>query len=123
MLITKDAICELPYNDELKNVKWSESTLCTWLNTEFFKSFSEEQAESILLTNIDGVENKVFLLSQKEVKSIKESSILKCDKEWWLCTQSKNNTLFVNTNGKVDKTGENVVKAKGVRPVIWLNLE
>ena len=123
MLITKDAICELPYNDELKNVEWSESTLCTWLNTEFVKSFSEEQAESILPTKIDGVENKVFLLSQKEVKAIKDSAILKCDKEWWICTQSKNNALFVNTSGKVNKTGENVVKAKGVRPVIWLSLE
>ena len=123
MLIAKDAITNLPYNNELKNVEWGESSLCRWLNTEFITSFSNDQVASIITTEVDGAENKVFLLSEKEFKKIKDKSLVKSDVDWWLCTKEDSKALFVEPSGKVNEDGENVVRAKGVRPCIWVSLE
>lgn len=35
LLIAKDSVCELPYNDEIKDVKWNECSLNDWLNNEW----------------------------------------------------------------------------------------
>ncbi len=123
MLISKNVITELPYNNELKNVVWGDSSLCNWLNTEFIISFSDDQVISLINTEIDGVENKVFLLSEKEFKKIKDKKLVKLEVDWWLCTKKDSAALFVEPSGKVNKDGENVVRAKGVRPCIWVSLE
>lgn len=123
LLIANECITELPFNNELKNVEWSESTLCDWLNNEFIIAFSSEQLESIITTNVDGLDSKVFLLSDDEADDIEDNSIFECEKSWWLRTKSDNNALFIEPSGRTNYEGENVIRAKGVRPCIWISLE
>lgn len=124
LLITKDAVCELPYNDEIKNISWSESTLCQWINNEFIKSFSEEQQATIIPQKIDGNEYKIFILKKSDVNSIKDKNILASNCDWWLLSKGANqtNAMYVSQNGTLNEQGETVVRAKGVRPCIWIEL-
>ena len=124
LLIAKDSVCELPYNDEIKAVEWNESSLYKWLNGEFVQSFSEEQQSNILSQKIDGVECKVFLLQKSDIRSIESKKILASNQDWWLLTEAKESAkaMFVSKNGELNKDGEAVVRAKGVRPCIWIEL-
>lgn len=124
LLIAKDSVCELPYNDEIKDVEWNESSLYKWLNGEFVQSFSEEQQSNILSQKIDGVECKVFLLQKSDIKSIENKKILASNQDWWLLTKAEEQAkaLFVSKTGNLNEDGETVVRAKGVRPCIWIEL-
>ncbi len=123
LLIAKNVVCELPYNNEIKNVSWNESSLCKWLNGEFIESFSENQYAQVLETNTDGENFRVFLLSKEETEKLEEQSLLSCDKDWWLRSKAENNAVYVSENGTVSDDGDSVVHAKGVRPCIWINLK
>lgn len=123
LLISQEAICELPYNNEIKDVSWQESSLCNWLNNEFIGSFSEKQLAGILTTNIDGDDCKVYLLSQEETEDLEDKSILASEKDWWLRTKADINAVYVTESGVIVEDGETVVRAKGVRPCIWINLK
>ncbi len=125
LLISQNSICELPYNDEIKNVSWNESSLNFWLNNEFMSAFSVEQSSNILETDVDGNKYKVFLLSKEEIDDIENKKILKSDKDWWVRTKAETNTnaMFVSNTGKLSEIGDEIVRSKGVRPCIWLDLE
>ncbi len=123
LLIAQEAICELPYNDEIKDVAWQESSLCNWLNNEFINSFSEDQLADILTTNIDGADCKVYLLSKEEAEDLEDKSILSSEKDWWLRTKESVNAMYVTASGEVVEDGETVIHAKGIRPCIWINLK
>lgn len=124
LLIAKDSVCDLPFHDEIKNVKWSESSLYSWLNNDFINAFSENQLSSIIATSVGGVKSKVLLLGEDDIEDIENKAILKSNNDWWLCTkaETETNAMFVTQNGKLTKEGEVVVRAKGVRPCIWIGL-
>ena len=123
LLIAQVAICELPYNDEIKDVTWQESSLCSWLNNEFIDSFSEEQLAGILTTDVDGADCKVYLLSKEEAEDLEDESILSGEKDWWLRTKADVNAVYVTASGEIVEDGETVVRAKCVRPCIWIDLK
>lgn len=123
LLIAEESICELPYNDEMKNVTWEESSLYDWLNNDFIRSFSDEQLADILTTKVDGNDSKVFLLSQEEAKKLEDQSILSSEKDWWLRTKTETNAMYVASTGNIVETGESIVHAKGIRPCIWIDLD
>ena len=124
LLIAKDSVCDLPFNDEIKNVEWSESSLCAWLNNDFMNAFSENQLSSIVAEKIDGTDHKAFLLEENDIEDIENKKVLSSNSDWWLRTKAKaeTNAMFVTKNGQLIKDGENVVRAKGVRPCIWIKL-
>ena len=124
LLIAKDSVCDLPYNDEIKNIQWSESSLESWLNDEFINAFSEDQLSSIVAEDVDGVKSKVFLLGENDIVNIENTTVLNSNKDWWLCTkaEAETNAMFVTKNGELNREGESVVRAKGVRPCIWIEL-
>lgn len=123
LLITKESICELPYNDEIKDVTWQGSSLCRWLNNKFIGSFSEDQLADILTAKIDGADCKVYLLSEKEAENLEDESILSSEKDWWLRSKTGVNAVYVTASGEIVEDGETVVRAKGVRPCIWIDLK
>lgn len=123
LLIAKDAVCELPYNNAIKNVSWKNSSLNKWLNNDFLTAFSKEQQEDILSTKIDSSNCKVFLLSQDEAEDLEDESILQSENDWWLRTKSETNAIFVTKSGSIEEDGKAVVISKGVRPCIWLDLK
>lgn len=124
LLISQDCITDLPYNDELQDVSWNDSTLCAWLNGEFLSVFSDEQLADLVETETEGVVSKVFLLSTSEVQSIGRRTALQCGHNWWLRTEgTAAEAKYVNENGTVVNSGDSVVRANGVRPCIWISLE
>lgn len=125
LLIAKDSVCELPYNDEIKNVDWNDSSLGFWLNNEFMTAFSVEQSSDMIETDVDGNKCKVFLLSDEDISNIENKKILISDKDWWIRTKAEDGTkaMFVSNTGKLSKFGDEVVRSKGVRPCIWLDLK
>ncbi|MCL2748395.1 MAG: DUF6273 domain-containing protein [Oscillospiraceae bacterium] len=70
LLITKDIIGQRPFNTERnKKTFWSSCTLRTYLNGEFYDSFSEADRNRIAITKLldEWDEAKIFLLSIQEV--------------------------------------------------------
>lgn len=122
LLISKEPVCELPYNDELKNVSWNDSFIYEWLNSHFLQSFSQDQLQAILSAKIDGNNIKVFLLSEDEAENLEDDSILSCETDWWLRTKSDTNAVYVMANGQIEEDGDTVIRSKGVRPCIWIDL-
>ncbi len=145
LLITGEPICELPYNEDIENIEWNDSSLNTWLNSTFINSFSDEQKARIQDTEFEGEKNKVFILSEEDIYIIIDTSIfegrrwrhfsreqliekslevLKCSSDWWLCTRSRSgtNAMYVDTDGEIVLKGDEIVRAKGVRPCIWIEL-
>ena len=123
LLIAAEAVDELQYNKEVKNVKWNDCSLKEWLNSDFLESFSEEQLQDIIATDVDGVDNKVFLLSENEVEELEDTFSVSAEKDWWLRTKDGTNAVYVSANGEIIEDGDQVVRAKGIRPCIWIDLK
>ena len=125
LLITKEPIAEKPFHDEIKKVTWETSYLRTWLNEEFFASFSDAQKDQILATNTGSVEDKVFLFSLDEMVELvnSEKITFKTTDEWWTRTSSEDGIMYATAKGWVKAAGDQVVRDKGVRPAIWISLE
>lgn len=123
LLIAAEAVDELQYNEEVKNVKWNDCSLKEWLNSDFLESFSEEQLQDIIATDVDGVDNKVFLLSENEVEELEDTFSVSAEKDWWLRTKDGTNAVYVSANGEIIEDGDQVVRAKGIRPCIWIDLK
>lgn len=124
LLITRELIAEKPFHDEIKKVTWETSYLRTWLNEEFFNSFSDAQKDQILATNTGSVEDKIFLFSQDEMDELANSEQITfmATDEWWTRTSSENGIVYVTSRGWVNADGDQVVRDKGVRPAIWISL-
>lgn len=125
LLITKEPIAEKPFHDEIKKVTWETSYLRTWLNEEFFNSFSDAQKDQILATNTGSVEDKIFLFSLDEMNDLvrQEKITFKTTDEWWTRSSSEDGIMYATVKGWVKAAGDQVVRDKGVRPAIWISLE
>ncbi len=66
LVLSKGVITYLPFNDKDEAVTWENCTLRNWLNNEFIKEFSNLERERILETDVDGITDKIFLLSKQE---------------------------------------------------------
>ena len=122
LLIAKEPICELPYNNEIKDVTWQNSSLFSWLNNDFSESFSKDQLSNISTTKVDDADCKVFLLSKEEAENLKDNPVLTAGTDWWLRTKAEVNAVYVTASGEIVEDGETVVHAKGVRPCVWIEL-
>lgn len=119
LLITRNTIDEMAYHTEFKAIEWKDASIREWLNGEFYNSFDEKEKARIIKTGKDNV----FLLSDKEVKKYEELKNAKTS--WWLKTngEEKTKSMYVSSNGTINKEGDIVTKLHGVRPAIWLDLE
>lgn len=97
LVITKDAVCEKAFDENNKN-NFNNSTLRTWLNTEFIQMLKDGGADvdalvefTIDLTSDDGLKdygvstNKVALLTCDMYRQFR-SFIPNLDDWWWLAT-------------------------------------
>ncbi|MDO4608269.1 MAG: DUF6273 domain-containing protein [Clostridia bacterium] len=124
LLITEEPIAEKPFHDTIKKVTWETSYLRTWLNGEFLNSFSTEQKNQIIATNTGSTEDKIFLSSLDEMVELvnAEKITFKTTDEWWTRTSSEDGIMYATSNGWVKAVGDQVVRDKGVRPCIWIDL-
>lgn len=122
LLITKEPVTQMAFHDDVKNITWETSAVREWLNHDFLQGFSAEQQADILIDKTNGLEDKVFLLSEEEYNSYPNIDF-KTTSDWWLRTKTDSGMMFVyGGSGEVNTTGDGVVRAKGIRPCIWINL-
>lgn len=88
LVISKDALDCIPYNDEYIDITWENSNVREWLNNDFYnKAFSDDEKNIINTTNVaadkNGTHNtepgistkdKIFLLSSLEASEYFESN-------------------------------------------------
>lgn len=123
LLIAEKPIAQKPFHDEIKKVTWETSSLRAWLNSEFIESFSAEQKNQILVTETLKTSDKVFLLNTEEIDELSKSVNFSTSEEWWTRTAIDNCIIYMSSTGWLKAEGDQVVRDKGVRPAIWINLK
>ena len=120
-----------------QSVTWEKSDLRGLLNEVFYpEAFSEEEQDKILKAAVDGVCDRVFLLS------VEEARWYFCDDEervtiptpyacrrgarqgWWLRDRGMNGGYAADVleNGEICSEGEEVYEPGGVRPALWVRI-
>ena len=122
------------YNDSYANVTWENCSLRTYLNNDFYNSFSADDRAKIVSThnsnpnnpdyNTSGgneTEDYIYLLSIEEAIAL-DSSIRGIGSWWWLRSPGQNSShaAFVNEDGYVYAGGLSVDDENGVRPALNL---
>ena len=134
-LLMKNNLMKKAYNDSYTDVTWETCTLRTYLNGEFYNSFSSEDKAKIALTHNtnpnnpnystsggNATEDYIYLLSIDEANDL-DSSIRASGSVWWLRSpgETSNDAVIVNVDGNVLMFGDFGNYENGVRPA--LNLE
>lgn len=153
LLISKYILdCQM-FNEVYGECTYDSSSIRKWLNDDFLtKAFTEEEQAKLLVTTVmaeadstgSDVEDKVFLLSESEVKAYLVSDELKLAKAtafaenagvmvngngigaWWLSSMGTGfrAALYVNEKGEIPADGRGVdYVLYGVRPAIWISAE
>ena len=159
LLLSKYVLDSKPYNEELEEVTWETSDIRQWLNNEFyttaFNKAEKAKIQTSLIKNEDNseygtsgendTEDKVFLLSKKEAKTLfsnNEEKIAKATEYaeksgvyvneekvagWWLRSPGDNSdsAAVVYSYGWGYRYGYDVYYSYGggVRPALHLNLQ
>ena len=158
LLLSKYVLDAKPYNKEWEDVTWETSDIRQWLNNEFyttaFNKAEKAKIQTSLIKNEDNskygtsggndTEDKVFLLSKKEAKTLfsnngeriakateyAEKSGVYVNEEkaawWWLRSPGNDSSSAaeVNKYGWVRGRGYYVDdNSDGVRPALHLNLQ
>lgn len=137
LVITKEAVCEKAFDENNKN-NFNNSTLRTWLNTEFIQMLKDGGADvdtlvefTIDLTSDDGLKdygistNKVALLTCDMYRQFR-SVIPNLDNWWWLATAYSTESngygsfaRLVSSDGSL-YYGSAYTGTRGVRPAFVL---
>lgn len=136
LVISKYCLEQMPFNSTLASVTWKNSTIRTWLNSDFYNNaFSSEERSKIFNTTFstDGIEttDKVFLLDEEDAGFL-PISILKAEATdyvftthcyWFLRnTGSVSNAAYVSYDGELGYY-ENVDREWWIRPVMWIDVD
>ena len=121
LLITKDSVEKIAFNDEVKNITYENSTIRDWLNSDFINDFSTGQEERIL-KQTENSDDGIFILNKEEYDVYSKNLSLNIGTDWWLRTKTPAGMMFVTADGDLNESGESVVRAMGVRPCVWINL-
>lgn len=138
LLVKKTAIQDQPYNLSLQDITWENSSLRKYLNTDFLKTtFSKEEQNNILPTNIANNDNTVYGTDSGNdtVDSLFVLSIEEADKYMsvfknfksnsWLRTSGNtaDSAAFISYDGAVMDYGYNVTSIDfTAAPALWFNI-
>ena len=159
LLLSKYVLDVKPYNEEWEAVTWQTSDIRQWLNNEFyttaFNKSEKAKIQTSLIKNEDNsehgtsgendTEDKVFLLSEKEAKTLfsndderiakatgyaEKSGVYVEEKKesvWWLRSPGdigSDSAALVISDGWIISSGMRVNDdSDGVRPALHLNLQ
>ena len=133
-LLMKESFTNKAYNDSSTDITWENCTLRSYLNNDFYNTFSDEDKAKIALTHNENPNNPqhgtdggndtddyIYLLSLDEAYALDES-IRNISSNWLLRSPGYKSTLaaVVNKNNDVYPYGLNVNKNYGVRPALTL---
>lgn len=146
LLLSRNTVGEMPYNNEFCYTTWEECSLRAWLNGEYLETeFSERERELIKKVTVVNSNNEeygtsggndtsdmVFLLSIEEVNQlvVSEEKRMATNPEgeqvwWWLRTPGYNSSIAtdVHCDGTIYDYGFDITTACGtVRPAIWVDV-
>jgi len=138
LLLMKDILeKQRPYNEEERYITWEECTLRSYLNVEFYSSFSPAERARIVQTTIDNSSNRtdggnatsdyIFLLSLSEVKHYFPiaSYRARISADSWMLRSPgyrQGTVMTVATYGEIDD-GWPVYLGYGIRPAMWIKLD
>ena len=115
----------MPFNSTLASVTWKNSTIRTWLNSDFYNNaFSSEERSKIFNTTFstEGVEttDKVFLLDEEDasflplsIRKAKATDYVSTTHCYW---------FLRNTGSASNAAYENVDREWWIRPVMWIDV-
>jgi len=141
LLLSKYAIDGKAYNNK-SDASWSNSSLREWLNNGFLSTAFNAAAQRSIITssiNTDGTvtNDRVFLLSESEVKKYLNNSQCKASVtdyasqvlhpdnryvKWWLRGKGEGDgcACYVSPFGDVSKYGDTCTTKLGIRPAMWV---
>lgn len=115
LLLAKEPVIQMPISNQIEKIDWKDSTLKEWLNHDFVTEFTEEQKAKIVN------KNGVFLISQNDFKKYEDTDF-SATSDWWLSTKSDSGFMYVEKNGTINENGDMAIRAKGIRPAIWISI-
>lgn len=134
LLIMNIPLKDIMFHSFLENVTWENSSLRYWLNNDFMNSFSNEEKQNILLTDIKMDDNEmyqvgggndtkdyVFLLSVDEAEKY-DSVLPQCKVNNWLRSPGSDpKTASFLSEGNIVMEYGYLVNAEGffARPAMW----
>lgn len=116
-LLAKEPVIQMPISNQVEKVNWKDSTLNEWLNHDFLAEFTDEQMNKI------DKKNGVFLLSQKDFEKYKKDTDFSATSDWWLSTKSDEGFMYAEKIGSINENGDMAIRAKGVRPAMWISID
>ena len=136
LVISKYCLEQMPFNSTLASVTWKNSTIRTWLNSDFYNNaFSSEERSKIFNTTFsaEGVEttDKVFLLDEEDasflplsIRKAKATDYVSTTHCYWFLrnTGSASNAAYVSYDGEVGYY-EDVDRNWWIRPVMWIDVD
>ncbi len=138
LLVKSEPINGYAYHNENTNITWADSSLRTYLNTDFIEeTFYEKMSEKILETEISVPDNKqyktkggkntvdkVFLLNDRQAREYKEI-LDNYTRDWWLINpgNSQNTAQYVSYGEIMDYGYEVSNKNIYIRPAIWVSIK
>ena len=136
LVISKYCLDQMPFNSTLASVTWKNSTIRTWLNSDFYNNaFSSEERSKIFNTTFstEGVEttDKVFLLDEEDasflplsIRKAKATDYVSTTHCYWFLrnTGSASNAAYVSYDGEVGYY-EDVDRNWWIRPVMWIDVD
>ncbi len=132
-LLMEKSFTNKAYNDSSTDVTWETCSLRTYLNGDFYNSFSDDDRAKIVKTSNTNPNNGstpggnetddyIYLLSIEEANALSDT-IRAAESWWWLRSPgySSDTVAFVNGNGKIDlNEGYRVSDSHRVRPALNL---
>lgn len=133
-LLMKENLTTKAYYDYGTNTTWESCILRTYLNGEFYNSFSADDKAKIALTHNTNLDNPeygtdggndtndyIYLLSIAEANALSDN-IRANGSLWWLRSPGaySRNAAAVNENGSVGTFGYSSSSERGVRPALNL---
>jgi len=120
LLLAEQPIRDLPISDDIADIPYKNSEIAKWLDNNFMSQFTDKDLSKIIVTNGE----KAYLLSESEVKELKDKGVdLTSKSDWWICTEGKNGFKYVTQAGEISTSGDIHLRDKGVRPAMWINLK
>ena len=131
-LLMQNNLMKKAYNDRHTDITWENCSLRSYLNGDFYNSFSADDKAKIAQTHNSNPKNGstsggnetddyIYLLSIGEANALSDT-IRANGSDWWLRSPGRISSYaaFVRDGGNVFTTGGYVIGALGVRPALNL---
>ena len=138
LLVAESNVTYRVYHDIVESITWEKCTMRSWLNGEYFNTFTAEEKDAIMETILANPSNpeygtpggnpttdRIFLLSIDEAKKYFKDNQDRIPGKWWLRSPGRGsgNAAYVESDGCIKGSGNYFFYRFGVRPALKINLK